>query len=129
MLNARKYFEAYWRSRARDLAKLAFEKWFHSRRGVWYEDDEVLCVYNNNPYANDSKLRDKETAKFRGWLKQNGIKERAYATYPETGEDAGYTYAMLLKVSNDRRQDIVDVLNDIHMESMERLARYEQEAK
>ena len=114
---------SYWRKLAKNAAKVAGENYFSSRRGIWHLADlDVLCVYNNNPYAADPTLRDKETAQFREWLKQQGIKELAYDVYPEEGEeDAGYTYAMLLDASQDRMQEIQEKLLEIIFASFRRV--------
>jgi hypothetical protein len=77
----------------------------------------VLCVYNNNPYAQHPDRRDEETATFRRWLTMNGIKELAYATYPETGEGAGYTYAMIIDAGADRQDEIAEELRRILVEN------------
>src|SRR3954447_8122143 len=81
----------------------AFENNFPSRRGAYFiEDKGVLCIYNNNPYANPT-LREEETAKLRQRMKAEGLEELAYATYPFEGhEDAGYTYAMTIAAGEDR---------------------------
>ena len=110
-----------WELLAQVSARDACENNFSSRRGIYYyEDADVLCVYNNNPYAENPSLRDIETKKFRGWLKQQGIKELAYATYPKTGDDAGYTYAMLLDVHAERQEEVAEAMEAIIMESWER---------
>lgn len=103
-----------WYHLARAAAADAGENYFPSRRGIWhFEDVDKLCIYNNNPYANDPERRDKETATFRDWLKSNGIKELAYATYPLTGEDAGYTYAMILDAGVEREPEVAHELRRI----------------
>jgi transcriptional regulator with XRE-family HTH domain len=113
--------KALWHDLARFWAEEAGENHFPSRRGVWFLDKlGVLCVYNNHPYAAYPTLRDQETEEFRAWLKQKRIKELGYATYPESGQDAGYTYAMLLDAGEDRQQEVVDALQEIIMKSIER---------
>ena len=110
-----------WQHCAQEMARKAFEDFFPSRRGVWFLDElGVLCVYNNSPYSDGPKRRDQETTTFRRWLKKEGIREHAYATYPEAGEDAGYTYAMLLDAGADRLQEVIDALHSILMDSVER---------
>src|SRR5262249_53376841 len=103
-------------------AEEANENHFSSRRGIWHlEAVNKLCVYNNNPYANYPNRRDEETAVFRAWLKANKIKELAYATYPATGESAGYTYAMILDVGADREAEVAEELRRILIESWNRM--------
>jgi transcriptional regulator with XRE-family HTH domain len=114
--------KAEWDKRARYLAQHANEIHFSSRRGIWRLDDvNKLCIFNNNPYEGLPELRDQETAVFRRWLATNGIKVLAYAMYPETGEDAGYTYAMILDAGADREREIVGAFRRIVDESLEKL--------
>ncbi|HEY1068800.1 MAG TPA: hypothetical protein VGE52_21950 [Pirellulales bacterium] len=108
---------------AKRLAKQAHNKEFATRVGVWQIDEHRLCVFNNNPWADDAGRRDRETAAFRDWLNSAGITELGYATYPPAGDpDAGYTYAMLLAAGEDRKGDVMDALDrireDIHKESL-----------
>lgn len=83
---------------AQALALAAHTDYFHLRRGVFgLPDLGKVCLFNNNPYADDPGRRDRETGRLRSVLRKEGWKEEAYATYPGEGEDdAGYTYAMLL---------------------------------
>jgi hypothetical protein len=105
---------------ARVLAHDAHEYHFRTRRGIWYlEDAGCLCVFNNNPYANYPKLRDRETRDFGEAMKKAGIKVLAYATYPlKCQNNAGYTYAMLLDAGADQKQFVINTLNDIVAISM-----------
>lgn len=99
-----------WNEEALWEAAEAHENHFSSRRGVWHlEDVDKLCVYNNNPYAQAPEKRDEETATFRAWLKSQGIKELAYATYPEDG----YTYAMIIDCGEERETEVVKELERI----------------
>jgi hypothetical protein len=103
-----------------DSAKDAHENYFSSRRGIWlFEDNGIVCVYNNNPYADDAKRRDRETAAFRARMKAARIREVAYATYPPAGkEDAGYTYALLLKADDSKLSFIAEALRDTVVEAL-----------
>jgi hypothetical protein len=117
--------QIFWKLSALECAKHAFEENFSSRRGVYSlivtnTGEAVLCIYNNNPYLlqheESCPIRDSETEKFRLWLKQKKITELSYAIYPEEGEDAGYSYAMLIDVdgNNDKQRDqIIDKLEEI----------------
>lgn len=63
---------------AASCACYAYENNFTSRRGVYFiEEAGVLCLYNNNPYADFPTLRDDETAIFRERMKAEGLKELA----------------------------------------------------
>jgi len=68
----------------------------HRYQGASMEGMELVCIYNNNPYAAGKSYREKETAALRKKLKAMGVKELAYET---AGED-GYTYAMILEADN-----------------------------
>jgi transcriptional regulator with XRE-family HTH domain len=112
-----------WQRAAYGFALDAHENFFSSRRGVWYvEDVNALCFYNNNPYAKHPTLRDEEVAEFRRRLKSAGIKELAYATYPPPGdESAGYTFAMIVDVGEDRMAELCDWWNEILLNSFRRM--------
>jgi transcriptional regulator with XRE-family HTH domain len=111
-----------WAALAENAARDAGEIYFPTRRGIWYfQDVDKLCVFNNNPYANHPDQRDRETAAFRDWLGANGIKELAYATYPQTGVDAGYTYAMILDAGNERKAEVAAEMGRIVAETWKRI--------
>ena len=117
-----KMTDAGWKAFASLTAKDASENHFPSRRGVWYFDDlDVLVLYNNNPYEKFPTLRDEETAEFRRRLAAEGIKELAYATYPVGGESDGYTYAMVIDASQDRQNWVADTMFEILGESIKRM--------
>lgn len=87
---------------------------FPSRRGTFAVESKngevVLCLYNNNPWPDfaegRSALRDEETSRLRTWLAEHGLAEVAYATYPKTGADRGYSFAMII----DCPESMVDEL-------------------
>jgi len=125
MVAKTKQSKADWERLAWYAAKDAQEKNFSSRRGIYFfKDVGVLCVYNNNPYGDEplskQTRRENETAAFRRWLNKEGIKELAYATYPDIGEQAGYSYAMLLDAGYDREAEVKEVMQAILMESWNR---------
>jgi transcriptional regulator with XRE-family HTH domain len=106
-----------WQSIATAMAREAHENHFSSRRGIWHlEDLDILCAYNNNPYAKSPKLREEETAEIRKFLAAHDIDVIAYATW---GKD-GYTYAMLIDASSDREAWIADNMRQIVMRTYER---------
>ena len=96
-------------------AKQAFEDEFSTRRGVWYyEDWDVVVVFNNNPF-NDAMIRPKELKSLISELKKLGIKTVARSQYgdaTENGEER-YTQALVLDCSDDRVQDVVNLVNEI----------------
>ena len=90
----------------------AYENHFASRRGIMgtpYEN--VLVLYNNNPFAAGEDKREGETERIRARLTESGMRELAYAIYPTGGDSAGYTYAMVIRADGK-----VDELRTIVME-------------
>jgi hypothetical protein len=103
-----------WKRLALEAAREAHEDNFSSRCGVWgFEDSDTLVIYNNNPYSDSATRRDTETAAFRAWMKAERMQELAYATYPREGKDAGYSYAMVIRMGGDRQDDVVEALDAI----------------
>lgn len=92
-----------WDAVALALAKEAHEENFASRRGTIggeeFGHEGVFCYYNNNPWggADGRQWREKENAELRQWMKEQQITELAYAPYPSTGEEAGYSFAMIIE--------------------------------
>jgi hypothetical protein len=110
-----------WEQLARRYAKEMHEENFKSHRG-WFpldcgEGDTKLVLYNNNPYACGPGLRERETAALRAWLSEQGIAELGYATHPNTGEDAGYSYAMILDVPASLHPQVVAKLEEFTRKS------------
>jgi transcriptional regulator with XRE-family HTH domain len=101
-----------WKMLASAQAEEMHEENFQSRCGIYEITDaptksgSVVCLYNNRPYALDAETREcakrnEETKRLRSFLKQQGIVELAYETYPLEGENAGYTYAMILDATGN----------------------------
>jgi hypothetical protein len=118
-----------WKSLAKSLAEKASNECFESRRGIWHLgevlgliDAEALCIYNNNPYAAGPQYRSREVAKFRKWLRSQGIKELA-CEYFGDDDRPDYTFAMLIDVGDDRTNDVVDVWQNIVAETMASMPR------
>lgn len=104
-----------WMAFARACAGDAFCSHFSSRRGVWHIADwDALVLFNNHPHTS----RDEETAELRRRLAAEGIEELAYATYPEMGPDAGYTYAMILRAGEDRLPWLAEMAVDIFCQGL-----------
>jgi len=106
----------------------ASENHFESRRGIYpmtlwdsVSFGGVLCIYNNNPYSAGSHFREEETARIRAWLHEQKIEELGYATYPPDGEEAGYTYAMLIRADQDKQDAIKRELEKITCETFRRI--------
>lgn len=107
----------FWNNLAVSSAEDAYENNFSSRRGVYVITDapsksgQVICLYNNNPYSHDFKRgrspeRDRETQAFREKLAEHGVKELAYAVWPLKGDEAGYSYAMILDAGEDQKEEL-----------------------
>ena len=102
-------------SLASRAAKAAFEEEFSSRRGVWfYEDLNVVVVFNNNPF-NDASVRPKELRSLTIELKKLGIKIVALGQYGDTLENCEeqYTQTLVLNCGEDRVQDVVNIVNEV----------------
>jgi hypothetical protein len=84
--------------RAAALAKLAHEQHFESRGGLWpVRDLNCVCYFNNNPYEKDAELRGRRVAQLRDVLSDDLLAaELAYVEYPTEGDEAGYSFAMLI---------------------------------
>jgi hypothetical protein len=87
-----------WNRLARAAAEDANRNCFSSLRGILEYDDQpdVLALYNNTPYANDSERRPREEALLRQHLAARGIAELGYATFPTRGAEAGHTTAFII---------------------------------
>jgi len=101
---------AEWDDRTALAACDAHEGHFECHWGVWvFPEDGAVCIFENRgggtpPY---DAVRKREMAAFRLWLAENGIRELGYAEYPPAaGEDAGYTFAMMLAAGSDRASEI-----------------------
>jgi hypothetical protein len=88
---------------ARHIAEDEHLNNFKSRRGLGsFSDMDKLYLYDNSPRADGKHFRDEQLAAFRQRLQAEGITEVGFGVYPETGEDAGYTVAMILDCGEDR---------------------------
>lgn len=125
--------QAAWQQMATNCAEDAHTRNFPTRRGTYVINDvptdrgQVVCHYNNNPYkkpgygnAMDHSRRDKETDFFRARIREAGIDELAYATYPGPGKaSAGYTYAMILDAGDSQLGIIHDAMREAMGEAEE----------
>lgn len=103
-------------------AKEAHKNNFSSRMGIFPLEvsptKEVLVHYNNNPWAGAPERRDQETAMFRAWLDKRGVTELAYATYPSSGTDKDYSYAMLLEAPRTLMPEVKTTMEGIMQASL-----------
>jgi hypothetical protein len=79
-------------------AKDAHENNFPSRRGTYpIEDQGLVCIYDNNPWANAPGLRAEHLEATRVALEEAGYVVVATGAYPASGKDAGYTRTLLVR--------------------------------
>ena len=112
-----------WNKVAENIAKEAYEEHFSSHRGIWFlEEIGKLGIYNSHPYPEPFKhIRGWEIAEFQRWLREAGVKELGYATYPPADQDdPGYTYAMILDAGEERLNEVVDAYNNVLQRSSSR---------
>ena len=95
-----------------ELAIDAVENHIESRRGIWHlEREDLLCVYDNNPYADDENARPRQTKRIARRIRESGIEILA-----EGHDSDHYSTSMLLDCSWDRipfvRQIICDEVEE-----------------
>lgn len=113
-----------WTFTAQECAYDSFEECFATPRMISCISDGVVAVCNNRPYAGFPDLRDQELAWIRERLSKAGIRELAFANFPEPGHRvAGYTYALLLKASRDQWEFIEQVVEQAARRSEEYIVR------
>jgi hypothetical protein len=124
-----------WNAFAFAYARYAHQENFSARRGIYcVEDakdesgeeegkpeDDVLVIFNNNPFAGRAIARDWEVEELRKLLAGAGIKELAYAEYPETGEDEGYSFAMVVDATRDQEDQVAEITEQAAMAAMRRM--------
>lgn len=81
-----------------ELAIDAVENHIESRRGIWHlEREDLLCVYDNNPYDDDPDARPRQNLRIARRIREAGIEILAEGT-----DDDNYSITMLLDCSWDR---------------------------
>lgn len=113
---------AQWRRIAQADARFSGEDEFHIRCGVRpISEPECISVFNNHPYAADKNLRDEELAILRKSLAAEGFREVAFATYPESGTDKGYTYSLVIDAPHDAVDRVMELYQAARMLSFHKL--------
>jgi hypothetical protein len=75
--------------------------------------------YNNHPFASDPRLRPRMLEAARARLRAEGIGTLAEASYPESGDEEGYTVVILFDApTEDQQMRVVDVLDDAFREAL-----------
>lgn len=98
-------------------AEEAAEHNFESRRGVWYiEDLDCLLLYDNNPYANYPDVRPRQMRVLQERFEKVGIKTLACGgSEDEVHEGQSYTVSLLLDCSQDRMDEVMEILYEVVM--------------
>lgn len=85
-------------SLACDLAEDAIENHLETRRGIWHlEREDLLCIYDNNPYQDDPDARPRQSARIARRIREAGIQILANGC-----DSQNYSNTMLLDCSWDR---------------------------
>jgi hypothetical protein len=88
-------------------AKDAQENFFSSRRGIWdYEREGMFVLYDNNPTRSKS-IRVRAITLVHEALKRNDVKVLGEAYYPIGGQDAGYTWALVVDAHDTGESQLV----------------------
>lgn len=81
-----------------ELAVDAVENHIESRRGIWHlEREDLLCIYDNNPYADDEDARPRQNNRIMRRIEDAGIQILSEGHDPDQ-----YTTTMVLDCSWDR---------------------------
>lgn len=81
-----------------ELAVDAAENHIESRRGIWHlEREDLLCIYDNNPYSDDPDARPRQNFRIVRRLREEDI-----AVLGHGHDDDHYTTTILLDCSWDR---------------------------
>lgn len=100
-----------------ELAIDAVENHIESRRGIWHlEKEDLLCIYDNNPYDDDPDARPRQNLRIVRRLREAGIMVLAL------GHDQDhYTTTILLDCSWDRIPLIKSIVSDEVEETLREL--------
>lgn len=94
--------------RAAAIAKVYFEDAVDVHSEVEHLIAEDMCyVANSSPAKNDALLRDRQLANFRILLSTLDVEELAYAEFPQTGQEEGYTYVMLIGPADEAKTEAI----------------------
>ena len=104
-----------------ELAVDASENCIESRRGIWHlEREDLLCIYDNNPYDEDEEARPRQNVRIVKKLIKAGIKVLAHGH-----DEEHYSTTMLLDCSWDRvpmvreiiREEVEETLRELYSDS------------
>jgi hypothetical protein len=123
-----------WQLVAHLSARRAFERDSHSLVGGYRRTGglsrDVYVTFNNNTYNTygaGGHFRDDELARIRARLRLARIEELGFATYPDEGELAGHTYAMVVRAGTEEQRALIDIVQQETDRTMLALAEAEDE--
>lgn len=100
-----------------ELAVDAVQNHIESRRGIWHlEREDLLCIYDNNPYHDDPDARPRQNFRIARRIREAGIRVVAYGHDHEH-----YTTTMVLDCSWDRIPEVRDIVSDEVEETLREL--------
>lgn len=100
-----------------ELAIDAMENQIETRRGIWHlEREDILCVYDNNPYDDDPDARPRQNLRIVRRLRAAGIAVLGHGHDPDI-----YTTTMLLDCSRDRVYDVQEIVSEEVEETLREL--------
>jgi hypothetical protein len=101
-----------WTHIANTHAGNCFMRNFSARRGVYYDPEhKCLILFSNNPYS-EPQGRVDELEEVRTRIAVRGWKELGFGSYPPDGEDAHYSYAMVVDAQESDQKALTDLYKD-----------------
>ena len=98
-----------------ELAVDAVTNHIESRRGIWHlEREDLICIYDNNPYADDEDARPRQNFRIVRRLRNAGI-----AVFAHGHDEEHYATTILLDCSWDR----IPIVKQIVSEEVEETLR------
>lgn len=94
---------------AHRCAEEAQENFFSSRRGIWDYEREGLFVLNDNNPTWVKAIRVRAIALIQEALVAQTVRVLGEAYYPLVGQDAGYTWALVVDAQGTSECQLVDL--------------------
>jgi transcriptional regulator with XRE-family HTH domain len=107
-----------WGLLAANAAMDAHENHFPSRRGLYVVEGVGVVYYDNNPIKlpREQDPREDLIAQFRAFLTRSGLKEKAAAYWPVSGDDKDYTFAMAIQAEESMLETLRVAFHSIVVE-------------
>jgi hypothetical protein len=104
-----------WTKCARAAARTAHEEFFENRWGTWVveETPDVLVVYSNHFYKDFPARQAEEIEELTRRFSGAGIGVLGHATYPTSGPDDGYSYAMVLRAGEPEEPTVASIQGEV----------------